>query len=123
MTDPTLNADAIYAAMAEIRDEVESPGGQAAYRALLNDKSHKVDFFHSLARDTGAHVYIRPVFKLTEEQKDDIFPGDPVSVDVGVELARTILFGPSGIVDALLSGDHQDPVYIAVHRFLSDRAQ
>ena len=121
-----LNADAIYAAMVAIRDYVESPEGQAAYRALLEEKSEKVDFMRSLvASDTDTRVHIRPVFDLTDDRKQEIYPDEPDSVDVGVELARTILFGSSGLVETLIAGqkNQDDPIVVAVCRFIADRAQ
>jgi hypothetical protein len=51
-------------------------------------------------------VHIRPVFELTDDDKEDIYPDEPDSVDVGVELARTVLFCPPAYAVALMS-DHQ----------------
>ena len=103
---------------------MESPEGQAAYRALLDEKSQKVDFLRSLAAGHDARVHIRPVFELTEDQKQDIYPDELDSVDVGVELARTVLFCPPAYAAALMS-DHQnqdDPIVVAMRRFMADRA-
>ncbi len=120
-----LNADAIYAAMAWVRDEMESPEGQAAYRALLDEKSQKVDFLRSLVAGHDARVHIRPVFELTDDQKEEIYPDEIDSVDAGVELARTILFGPAALWEALISGhqNQEDPIVVAVRRFMMDQAQ
>ena len=91
-----LNADAIYAAMVAIRDHVESPEGQAAYRAVLDEKSEKVDALRSLVGGANAQVHIRPVIELTDDRKQEIYPDEPDSVDAGVELAhpwsRRLLF-------------------------------
>ena len=124
MTDISkLNADAIYAAMVAIRDEVESPEGQAAFRALLEDKAEKVDFLRGLTSGMGTSVHIRPIFHLTQDQKENIYPNESVSVDAGVELARTILFGSAKVGELLISGNQDDPITVAVRRFVADRAQ
>ncbi len=119
-----LNADAIYAAMVWLRNYAESSEGQAEYNALLDEKAEKVDFFRELLEGLsrrGGVVHLRPVFELTDALKEEIYPIEPVSVEVGIELARTLIWGPPGLASILLK-DPQDPMTVAVSRFIADRA-
>ena len=116
-----LNADAIYAAMVWLRNYSESSEGQAEYNALMEQKAEKANFLRSLS---PSGVNLRPVFKITDAFKEDIYPGEPDSVEVGFELARTIIWGPSGCASALLDQkvEKTTPITVAVSRFISDQA-
>ena len=65
-----LNPDAIYAAMAWLRDYAESPEGQAEYRLLLERKAEKAGVLRSMFEGTGAVVHLRPVFDISDELMD-----------------------------------------------------
>ena len=79
----SLNTAAIYAAMVYLRDYSESPEGQAALRHLLDEKAAKVDAFRSMFQGLNATVYPRPVFEVPNATKEEIYPGEPDSVDAG----------------------------------------
>ena len=119
-----LIADAIYAAMAHLRDYAESPEGQEAFRALLDEKAAKADFLRSLGKDMGATtVHLRPAFKVSNSLKEEIYPGESVSVDAGIELARGIIWGPPGFASAMLvDADLNDPMMAALSRYVAERA-
>ena len=127
--DQNLNADAIYAAMAWLRDYAESPEWQAAFRDLLEEKSAKAEALramgHAIRRAVGerASVYLRPVFDISDATKEEIYPGELESVDAGLELARWVLWGAPGFAsEKLKDADLNDPSLAALSRFISDRA-
>ena len=101
MINHALTADAIYAAMVYLRDYAESPEGQAAMRALFDEKSAKLDAFRSMFEGFNATVYPRPVFELSDDTKEEIYPGEVESVDASIELARSMLWGPSSFASII----------------------
>ena len=120
-----LNPDAIYAAMAWLREYVESPQGQATYRELLDRKTEKVDALRSLFEGTVAAVHIRPSFSIPDELVEEIYPGEPDSVKAGLELGHSVIWGPPGAAGALLQStfyEHNSAAAIALGRFIADRA-
>ena len=120
-----LNADAIYAAMAFLRDYAESPEGQKAVSALLEQKGDKVDFMRSIVKEaTGAHLHITPVFDISDETIEEIYPGESVSVECGIELGRSVIWGPPAFATAFLQGTSSNgaPIREALSRFIADRA-
>ena len=118
-----LNPDAIYAAMAFLREYAGSPEGQAAYRELLEQKAEKVGVLRSMSKGTGAVVHIRPVFDITDELIEEIYPGEPDSVKAGIELGRTVIWGPPGAAAAYLEMlPGHEPAGIALSRFVADWA-
>lgn len=122
--DQPLNADAIYAAMVYLRDYSESEEGQADYRELLERKGTKANAIRSLGEVLGADtIHIRPKFDLSGTLKEEIYPGDPDSVDAGIELGRGIIWGPPGFASAMLvDADLTDPMMAALSRYVADRA-
>ncbi len=129
MDDPStntekLNADAVYAALAWLREYAESSEGQAEYRDLLERKGEKVGVFRAMVKGTGAVVHIRPVFNIADELIEEIYPGEPDSVRAGIELGRTVIWGPPAAAGALLQSmcPEHDPIAIALSRFIADRA-
>ena len=95
-TNHPLNADAIYAGMAWLRDYAESPEGQKAVSALFEQKSDKVDSLRSITPKEvpAANLYIRPVFDFSDETIEEIYPGESVSVECGIELGRSVICRP-----------------------------
>ncbi len=121
--DLHLNAEAIYAAMVFLRDHAESPEGKAAFDDLLEEKAEKVDFLRSMHKAPGVTVHLRPVIDVSDATKEEIYPGEPDSIDMGIELARSVLWGPPGYAATLLEGaDLEDPMMAALSRFVADRA-
>ena len=122
--DRHLNTDAIYAAMVHLRDYAESPEGREAFDALLEEKSAKVDALRDMGEAIGAAtVNIRPVFDLLDETKEEIYPSEPESVDAGIEMARSVIWGPPDYVSVMLKdADLEDPMIAALSRFVADRA-
>ena len=121
--DHPLNADAIYAAMAYLRDYAGSAEGQAAMRALFDEKSAKLDAFRSMFQGLNATVYPRPVFELSDDTKEEIYLSEVESVDAGIELARSMLWGPSSFASIMLKdADLEDPMMAALSRYVADRA-
>ncbi len=119
-----LNADAIYAAMVWLRNYAESSEGRAEYNALLEEKAKRVSFFREVLSGAPVVVHLRPVFEMTDALKEEIYPDEPDSVEFGIELARTLIWGPPGFASTLL--DQKDPqddqMTVAVSRFIADRA-
>ena len=121
--DQSLNADAIYAAMVYLRDYAESPEGQAGFRALLDEKAGKIDIIRALFQGSDAIVHPRPVFEVSGATKEEIYPGEPVSVDAGIELARSLIWGPLDFASVMLKdADLADPMMAALSRYVSDWA-
>ena len=127
--DQQLNAEAIYAAMAYLRDYAESPEGQAALRALLDEKAGKVDMLRAVGAAAGqavgekASVYLRPKFEISDATKEEIYPGERDSIDAGIELARSMIWGPPGFAAVMLKdADLEDPMMAALSRFVAERA-
>ncbi len=123
--DRNLNPDAIYAAMAWLRDYAESPEGQKAVSALFEQKSDMVDSLRSIVKDAAsANLYITPVFDFSDETIEEIYPGESVSVEYGIELGRSVIWGSPNIATAILQGtDSEDaPMRQALSRFIADRA-
>lgn len=119
-----LNPAAIYAAMAFLREYAESPEGRAEYRDLLERKAEKVDVLRSITQGTEGVVHLRPVFDISDELIEEIYPGEADSVKAGIELGRTVIWGPPGAAGALLHSGclEHDPMGAALSRFISDRA-
>ena len=88
-----LNPDAIYAAMAWLREYVENPQGKEAFGTRL-------------------------------DEIEEIFFGEPVSITVGIELARNLIWGPPNFSTAILQGKHSEdaPIREAMSRFIAGRA-
>lgn len=122
-----LNADAIYVAMVWLRDLAESPEGQAAFRTVLDvleEEAPSADALRSIGEALGgATVHLQPVFEVPDDTKEEIYPGEPDSVDAGIDLARRILWGPPNFAsDMLKDADLKDPIIAALSRFVAERA-
>lgn len=123
-----LNPDAIYAAMAWLRSYVESPEGQEHYRVFLEQKEADpnplADQLRVVLKETGADYYERPVLEISDEMKEEIYPDETISVDVGIEFARGMIWGSPNFTTAFLRGaqPESDPIKIAMRRFVADRA-
>ena len=118
-----LNADAIYAAMAWLREYAESPEGKAAYRELLDQNAEKASVLRSMLTAPGVVAYLRPVFDVSDKLIEDIYPGEADSVTVGIELGRTIIWGPPDAAAAYLEMlPGHEPAGIALSRFVAGRA-
>ena len=96
---------------------------------MLDEKAGKVDMLraigHTASRVVGENgtVYLRPVFAVSDATKEEIYPGDTESVDVGIELARTVLWGAPDFASVMLKdADLEDPMMAALSRFVADRA-
>ena len=123
--DQNLNTEAIYAAMVFLREYADSPEGQKAFSALLEQKGDKVDFLRSIAKEaTGVHLHIKPVFDISDETIEEIYPGESVSVECGIELGRSVIWGSPNFATAMLQGTHSSgaPIRNALSRFIADRA-
>lgn len=119
-----LNADAIYAAMVFLREYADSPQGQQAFNDLLEKKEAKVNFLRSLMTAPEAVLHIRPVFQISDDTIEEIYPGESNSVKTGIELGRSVIWGPPGAAGALLQSrcPEHDPAAQALSRFIADRA-
>ena len=119
-----LNPEAIYAAMVFLREYADSPQGQQAFNDLLEKKESKVSALRSLMTGTRGVLHIRPVFQISDDTIEEIYPGEPDSVTAGIELGRTVIWGPPGAAGALLQPKcpEHDPINVALSRFISDRA-
>ncbi len=121
-----LNAEAIYAALVYLRDYAESAEGEADFRELMDRRSAKVDFFRSMIDENPAPpsgvVRFRPIpkFEITPELCEEIYSGEPLSVEVGLGFARWLIWGSPAVAESLAQND--GPPGVAVRRFLADRA-
>ena len=124
--DAELNAEAIYAALVYLRDYAESDEGEADFRELMDRRSAKVDFFRSIIDEIPAapsgEVRVRPIpkFEITPELCEEIYSGEPLSVEVGLGFARWLIWGSPAMAESLAQND--GPPGVAVRRFLADRA-
>ncbi len=63
------------------------------------------------------------VIEVLDAKKEEIYPGEPDSIDAGIELARSVLWGPPGCAsDLLKDADLEDPMMAALSWFVADRA-
>ena len=120
----SLNPDAIYAGMAWLREHAESFVGRRSVSILLEKKQAKVNALRALANEVGGDCHIRPVFEVSDEMIEEIFPGESVSVECGIELGRSAIWGPPAFATAILQGTHSEdaPIREAMRRFIADRA-
>ena len=107
MTDKetTLNADAIYAALRWAKDNPNRAERTAEH--VLAERSNQ-----------PGDAIPQPRFNLTPEEIDAIFPGYPVSVRMGLDLATVVQVSP-GLAAELAKSD--DPIGLAVRRCISDK--
>ncbi len=83
-----LNADAVYTGMVWMREFCDEEGDvEHIERLAVNAKLEE-----SFNGDAINFVYL-------EEFLDWIYAGEPDSVETGLEMARCIMFGPSGCID------------------------
>ncbi len=105
--DADLNAEAIYAALVYLRDYAESAEGKADFRELMDRRSAKVDFFRSIIDEIPAppsgEVRVRPIpkFEITPELCEEIYSGEPLSVEVGLGFARWLIWGSPAVARSL----------------------
>ena len=120
-----LNADAIYAAMAFLRDYAESPEGREAFKTHLEAEGVSPE-------ETEAGFLSPPIVHATDELKEEIYPGEPISVQVGIDFARNVIWGSPDFGVAILQGafseikqrahSEKEKITEAMRRFIADRA-
>ena len=93
----------------------------------MDRRSEKVDYFRSPVDEAtagldnaNARVSFIPKFEFTPELYEEIFPGEPLSVEVGLEFGRSLIWGGPAVVEALAQADGSPGE--ATRRFLADRA-
>ena len=99
-----LNPDAIYAAMAWLRDYAESPQGQEKFRAALENQNVNIDWIKEVAEKAGGSIFSLPKVNVSDELKEEIYPGEPVSVEVGIGFARNVIWGSPNFAISFLQG-------------------
>ena len=120
--DPDLNADAIYAALVHVREYRETREGDADYGEALETarNSPMGSFLRDIAAEhEGTTFHVTPKFQYTPELLEHIYPGEPVSVEVGLTLAPKLSI--PGVAEGL-ARERNDPLSKAVGRFIADRA-
>lgn len=122
-----LNADAIYAGMAFLRDYVENPRGQEEFGAHLDERAARPNPFHDMLKEAGIETgafFAIPKINLPDHLIEEIFPGEPLSVEVGIAFSRWIIWGPPNFAAAFLQrpGCENEPMTVALSRFIADRA-
>lgn len=117
-----MNPDAIYAALVWRRDYDESNEGKAASREVFDTKAGTVDFLRGLVKGHGTSIAMILKINASPELLEEIYPGEPVSVEVGLYLAGFIAHGEIGpkMAEMYLNGD--DAIAQAVQHFIADRA-
>ena len=83
-----LNADAVYTGMVWMREFCDEEGDVEH----IERQVAKAKLEESCNGDAINFVYL-------EEFLDWIYVGEPDSVETGLEMARCIMFGPSGCID------------------------
>ena len=136
MNDPQdLNVDAIYAGMAWQREYAETPQGQEEFKTYLDERDAKPELHDILteeASEAGCILLSFPKVKLSDQQIEEIYPGEAVSVHLGIAFARNVIWGSPDFATAILQGafceikqrTHSDNKLIieAMSRFIADRA-
>ena len=119
-----LNPDAIYAGMAWLREYTESPQGQEEFRATLENPNVNTDWLKEVAEEAGGNFFSLPKVNVSDELKEEIYPGEPISVEVGIGFARNVIWGSPNFATAFLQGTSTDgaPIREAMSRFIADRA-
>lgn len=120
-----INGDAVYAAFVFLRDYAESEQGQAEFRELMDVKAQKVESLRRLASEISraAAAGFRPIprFGFSPGLYEDIYSGEPESVELGLEVARFLIWG-SDDYRAHMAKSARGPVGEAIRRFIADRA-
>ena len=123
-----LNPDAIYAAMAWLREYVESPQGQEEFKAHLDKRDARPNELHAwikkVASEAGGTFHAIPKVHLSYQQTEEIYPGEPISVEVGIGFARNLIWGSPNFSTSILQGTDSEgaPIREALSRFIADRA-
>jgi hypothetical protein len=118
-----LNADAIYTAMCWMRGYLNTPEGQAE-AAILTARGEVSRW--SLTSGTGEAIGgSNPDFDdFDQDQCNEIYPGEHMSVQVGRFLAVKYLYGGEDF--AAFIADHHPydcPTAVALRRFMADPKQ
>ena len=106
----------------------ESDEGQAAVEEMLERKAGKIEFFQNMAPEgasgLGGGPAFRPIpkFELTAEQYEAIYPGEPMSVELGIDLGRWLIWGPESLFASWSDATSNSPIDQAVRRFSLFRA-
>lgn len=117
--DADLNADAIYAALVYLRNYAKSEKGEQDFRHLLDDKSETLNQMREMVPEGSTFKPI-PKVNATPEFCETIYPGEPLSVETGMEAGRHVVYGPAGVAAALALD--KGPIGEAVRRFIADDA-
>ena len=127
-----LNADAIYAGMVWLREYAESPQGQQKFRTILENPNVNNDWLKEVAGKAGGSFFSLPKIDVSDELKEEIYPGEPISVEVGIGFARNVLWGSPNFAIAILQKScsefvqrappDDEAIRIAMSRFIADRA-
>ncbi len=118
----TINSDAIYAALVYLRDRAESGEGKTKLRDIAGRDVSQLDT-KLTARTTSGSFHPGQRVSFTPELLEEIYPGEHLSVEVGLELGRWVVYGSPGMLEAAREGDAVgDPIQQAISRFIADRA-
>ena len=122
MSNDALNPDAIYAALAYLRDLAESDEGKARLRDMAGQDVSQLET-ELTVRTTSGSFHPGQKFTLTPELLEEIYPEERPSVEVGFELGRWVVYGSPGMLEAVAEGDAPgDPILAAVRRFIANMA-
>jgi hypothetical protein len=112
-----LNADAIYAALVYVRVYAESERSKGEFSDALDKPNSLLQRMKGWGLDRAV---VRPVPKIEigPETIEEIYPGERASVEVGIELARMVVFNPSL---AALQAEGDSRIAVAIRRFIADR--
>ena len=117
-----LNADAIYAAMAWLREYAESSEGRQDLTKFLEEHETENSAYQEMAKTTeyGAHL-MPPPLSISNDGIEEIYPGEHESVLLGLKVAHNVIFGPAFYTNEMLQ-DPNNPAAQALSRFIADRA-
>ena len=108
-----LNPDAIYAAMAWLREYAESPQGQEKFRAHLEERDAEPneldDMLKRAAQEAGGSYFSLPKIDVSDELKEEIYPGEPISVEVGIGFACNVIWGSPHFATAIIRSSARAP--------------
>ena len=117
-----LNADAIYAGMAWLREYAESSAGLEDLATFLDEHEAENSAFQEMAKgiEYGAHL-MPPPLSISNDGIEKIYPGEPESVLLGLRVAHNAIFGPAFYTNEMLKNP-DNPAAQALSRFIADRA-
>jgi len=131
-----FSEDAVYAGMVYVREFAITSEGQKHYNTAMK---HFGDL-DGMGGVPGVAYDVLPKLELSPKKIETIYPGEPESVEAGINIGRFIIWGSEDIASLLIKGFYFNPSPVsnipnfpidtkqhaeirrAVSRFIADRA-